>query len=60
MLYDLHRMDTLVGNKQPTDTVKTLENEVSNEEVWEINDKEDDGINMLCFKKYKQIFNAIL
>lgn len=60
MFYYLHRMDTLVGDKQPTDTVKTLENDVSNDEVWEIIDKEDDGNNMLCFKKYKHIFNAIL
>lgn len=53
-------MDTLVGDKQPTDTVKILENDVSNDKVWEIIDKEDDGNNMLCFKKYRQIFNAIL
>jgi len=54
-------MDTLVGDEQqPTDTVKTLENNVSNDEVWEIIDKEDDGNNVLCFKKYKQMFNVVL
>lgn len=35
-------MDTLVGDNQPTDTVKKLENDVSNDEIWEIIDKEDD------------------
>jgi len=41
-------MDTLVGDKQSTDTVETLKNDVSNDEIWEIIDKEDDGNNILC------------
>jgi len=48
-------MDTLVGDKQPTD-IKKLENDASNDEIWEIIDKEDDGNNMLCFKKKKTNF----
>lgn len=43
-------MDTLVGDKQPSDTVETLTNDASNDEIWEIIDKEDDGNNMLCLK----------
>ncbi|CAI6344098.1 unnamed protein product [Macrosiphum euphorbiae] len=35
-------MDTLVGDKQPSDTVETLTNDASNDEIWEIIDKEDD------------------
>jgi len=40
-------MDTSVGDKQPSDTVETLTNDASNDEIWEIIDKEDDGNNML-------------
>jgi len=43
-------MDTLVGEKQPSDTVETLTNDAGNDEIWEIIDKEDDGNNMLCLK----------
>ncbi|XP_026807179.1 GPI transamidase component PIG-S isoform X2 [Rhopalosiphum maidis] len=35
-------MDTLADDKQSTDKVETLKNDVSNDEIWEIIDKEDD------------------
>jgi len=41
-------MDNLVSDKQPIDTVETLKNDASNDEIWEIIDKEDDGNNILC------------
>lgn len=43
-------MDTLVGDKQPIDSVEPLTNDASNDEIWEIIDKEDDGNNMLRLK----------
>lgn len=43
-------MDTLVGDEQPSDTVETLTNDASSDEIWEIIDKEDDGNNTLFFK----------
>lgn len=52
-------MDTLVGDEQPSDTVETLTNDASSDEIWEIIDKEDDGNNTL-FKNCRQIFNTIL
>jgi len=43
-------MDTLVEDNQPSDTVETLTNNASNDEIWEIIDKEDDGNDILCLK----------
>jgi len=53
-------MFTFLRNKQPIATVKTTTDDASNDKIWEIIDKEDDGNNMLCFKNCRQIFNTIL
>lgn len=41
-------MYNLVFKKQPIGTVGKLDDDDSDEEIWELIDKEDDGNNILC------------